>query len=114
MYLGYLGLQDRERAGREDIAPPQELFEIEPTKIVGLTIDPNRLSEIRSARVRSMGATKRRYAELEGIYDELEQAAKLHRRLRLPGARRLRALGRGDGDADRAPRRPAAAEAAVP
>jgi regulator of PEP synthase PpsR (kinase-PPPase family) len=31
-----------------------------------------------------MGATKRRYAELEEIYAELEQAARLHRRLRCP------------------------------
>ena len=99
MYLGYLGYKTANVPVVKDIAAPQELFEIEPAKIVGLTIDPNRLSEIRSARVRSMGATKRRYAELEGIYDELEQAAKLHRRLALPGTRRLRALGRGDGDA---------------
>ena len=84
MYLGYLGYKTANVPVVKDIAAPQELFEIEPAKIVGLTIDPNRLSEIRSARVRSMGATKRRYAELEGIYDELEQAAKLHRRLRCP------------------------------
>jgi regulator of PEP synthase PpsR (kinase-PPPase family) len=31
-----------------------------------------------------MGATKRRYAELDGIYAELEQASRLHRRLRCP------------------------------
>jgi regulator of PEP synthase PpsR (kinase-PPPase family) len=31
-----------------------------------------------------MGATKRRYAELDGIYTELEQATRLHRRLGCP------------------------------
>ena len=31
-----------------------------------------------------MGASRKRYAELEAVYDELEEAAKLHRRLRCP------------------------------
>ncbi len=53
-------------------------------KIVGLTIDPNRLAEIRRARVRTMGARNRQYAELMEIYEELEQAEKLHRRLGCP------------------------------
>jgi regulator of PEP synthase PpsR (kinase-PPPase family) len=68
------------------IEPPGELFEIDRRKIVGLTIDPNRLVEIRRARVRAMGggAGNRRYAELTEIYEELEQAATLHRRLRCP------------------------------
>jgi regulator of PEP synthase PpsR (kinase-PPPase family) len=84
MYLGYLGYKTANVPVVRDIAPPQELFEIDPAKIVGLTIDANRLVEIRSARVRSMGATKRRYAELDEIYAELEQASRLHRRLRCP------------------------------
>ncbi|HWN20994.1 MAG TPA: kinase/pyrophosphorylase, partial [Gaiellaceae bacterium] len=36
------------------------------------------------ARVRSMGATNRRYAEMLEIYEELEQAEELHRRLACP------------------------------
>jgi [pyruvate, water dikinase]-phosphate phosphotransferase / [pyruvate, water dikinase] kinase len=84
MYLGYLGYKTANVPVVRDIAPPQELFEIDPAKIVGLTIDASRLAEIRSARVRSMGATKRRYAELEEIYAELEQASRLHRRLGCP------------------------------
>src|SRR5439155_393334 len=68
------------------IAPPAELFEIDRAKVVGLTIDPDRLAEIRRARVRAMGAPgrNRQYAELAEIYEELEQAKKLHRRLRCP------------------------------
>ncbi|HSJ93715.1 MAG TPA: kinase/pyrophosphorylase, partial [Gaiellaceae bacterium] len=46
--------------------------------------DADRLLEIRTARVRSMGAPRRRYAELEAIYSELEEAKKIHRRLRCP------------------------------
>ncbi len=36
------------------------------------------------ARVRSMGSPRRRYAELESIYSELEEAAALHRKLGCP------------------------------
>ena len=63
---------------------PPVLFEIDPAKIVGLTIDAERLLEIRTVRVRSMGAPRRRYAELEEIYAELEEASALHRRLGCP------------------------------
>ena len=66
------------------ITPPPELFEVDPLKIVGLTIDAERLGEIRTARVRGMGGENRRYAELLEIYEELDVAAALHRRLGCP------------------------------
>ena len=70
----------------KSIEAPKELFDIDARKIVGLTIDPNRLAEIRRARIRTMGsgARNRRYAELMEIYDELDQAKKLHRKLGCP------------------------------
>ena len=66
------------------IDPTPELFAIDPSKVVGLTIGAERLAEIRAARVRQMGAPNRRYTELHEIYDELEQAAAIHRRLGCP------------------------------
>jgi [pyruvate, water dikinase]-phosphate phosphotransferase / [pyruvate, water dikinase] kinase len=86
IYLGYLGYKAANVPVVKAIAPPKELAEVDPTKIVGLTIDPNRLAEIRRARVRTMGggARNRQYAELMEIYEELEQAAKLHRKLGCP------------------------------
>jgi regulator of PEP synthase PpsR (kinase-PPPase family) len=86
IYLGYLGHKAANVPVVKGIAPPPELFEIDQTRIVGLTIDPNRLVEIRRARVRAMGAParNRKYAELVEIYEELEQAEKLHRRLGCP------------------------------
>src|SRR5881227_1290177 len=86
IYLGYLGHKAANVPVVKGIAPPKELFEIDQRKVVGLTIDPNRLVEIRRARVRAMGAPgrNRQYAELAEIYDELEEAKKLHRRLRCP------------------------------
>ena len=84
IYLGYLGHKAANVPVVRGIDLPQELFEIDPAKVVGLTIDAERLLDIRTARVKSMGASKKRYAELEVIYSELEQAAALHRRLGCP------------------------------
>ncbi len=84
IYLGYLGHKVANVPIVKGIAPPQELFEIDGRKIVGLTIDAKRLAEIRSVRARSLGGATRQYAELLEIYEELEQAEALHRRLACP------------------------------
>ena len=84
IYLGYLGQKAANVPIVKGIKPPPELFEIDPLKIVGLTIDAERLAEIRAARARGMGGKNRQYAEMLEIYDELEEAAALHRRLGCP------------------------------
>jgi hypothetical protein len=66
------------------IEPPAELFAINQAKVVGLTIDANRLAEIRHARARSFGGTARQYSELVKIYEELAQAEVIHRKLGCP------------------------------
>ncbi|MEX2212295.1 MAG: pyruvate, water dikinase regulatory protein [Gaiellaceae bacterium] len=83
IYLGYLGHKTANVPIVKDIAPPPELFRVPAAKIVGLTIHADRLAEIRDVRARSMGASKK-YAELLEVYDELEEAAKVHRRLGCP------------------------------
>jgi regulator of PEP synthase PpsR (kinase-PPPase family) len=84
MYLGYLGYKAANVPVVRGIDPPPEIFEIDPVKIVGLTIDAERLADIRTARVRTMGAPRRRYAGLEEIYQELDEATTVHRRLGCP------------------------------
>ena len=84
IYLGYLGYKAANVPIVAGIEPPPELFEIDPSKIVGLTIAADRLLDIRTLRVRSMGAPRKRYAELESIYAELEEAAAIQRRLGCP------------------------------
>jgi regulator of PEP synthase PpsR (kinase-PPPase family) len=86
IYLGYLGYKAANVPVVKGIEPPPALHDIDPRKIVGVTIDPNRLVEIRRARVRTMGAgaRSRQYAELMEIYEELDQATKLHRKLGCP------------------------------
>src|SRR5919201_4567204 len=84
IYLGYLGYKTANVPIVRGIEPPKELFEIDQTKVVGLTIDASRLAEIRQERARRMGGSQRAYAELVGIYYELEQAEAVHRRLGCP------------------------------
>src|SRR2546423_14392776 len=84
IYLGYLGHKVANVPIVKGIEPPKELYELDPAKIVGLTIHADRLAEIRRARVRNLGANNRRYAELTEIYDELEEATAVQRRLGCP------------------------------
>jgi regulator of PEP synthase PpsR (kinase-PPPase family) len=84
IYLGYLGHKTANIPVVKGIEPPAELFTVDPAKIVGLTIDAERLADIRRVRVRNMGGSNRNYAELVGIYEELDEAAALHRRLGCP------------------------------
>ena len=83
IYLGYLGWKAANVPLVKGIEPPAELFHVPPAKIVGLTIDAQRLSEIRGERIRWMRGD-RRYASLVEIYEELEYAAQVHRRLGCP------------------------------
>jgi [pyruvate, water dikinase]-phosphate phosphotransferase / [pyruvate, water dikinase] kinase len=83
IYLGYLGYKTANVPIVRGIEPPAELFEVEPSKIVGLTIDAEALHEIRTERARHMRGPKR-YAELLEIYEELDQAEAIHRRLGCP------------------------------
>jgi [pyruvate, water dikinase]-phosphate phosphotransferase / [pyruvate, water dikinase] kinase len=83
IYLGYLGYRAANVPLVKGIEPPAELFEIDQSRIVGLTIDAQRLSDIRGERVRWMRGD-RKYADLVEIYDELEYAEQVHRRLGCP------------------------------
>jgi regulator of PEP synthase PpsR (kinase-PPPase family) len=84
MYLGYQGYKTANVPVVRGIEPPPALFSVEPARIVGLTIDAERLADIRRVRARAMGSPKRSYADLVEIYEELDQAAALHRRLGCP------------------------------
>jgi len=84
MYLGYLGYKTANVPIVKGIDPPAELFHVDPTKLVGLTIEAARLREIRRQRAARLGGNQRTYAQLVEIYEELEQADAIHRRLGCP------------------------------
>jgi regulator of PEP synthase PpsR (kinase-PPPase family) len=86
MYLGYLGQKTANVPLVRGIKPPPQLFRVDRWRIVGLTIDPERLATIRGRRVRAAGARGRAgaYAEVADIYEELEEARQIHHRLGCP------------------------------
>ncbi|MBI4219557.1 MAG: kinase/pyrophosphorylase [Chloroflexi bacterium] len=84
IYLGYLGYKAANVPIVIGIDPPDELWQIDSAKVLGLTIQPERLAEIRSQRVRNLRGDRGRYARLSDIVAELEYAARIHRRLGCP------------------------------
>ncbi|HEX4519911.1 MAG TPA: pyruvate, water dikinase regulatory protein [Gaiellaceae bacterium] len=83
IYLGYLGWKATNVPLVKGIDPPPELFEVNPARVVGLTIEARRLAEIRSERIVLMGGD-RRYADLNEVYEDLEHAALIHKRIGCP------------------------------
>lgn len=86
MYLGYLGYRTSNIPLVRGINPPDQLFQVDRWKIVGLTLDPERLKEIRQKRVRALGGHRQGdgYTELVGIYDELDEVGSIQRKLGCP------------------------------
>ena len=84
IYLGYLGYKAANVPIVRGIEPPQELWEVEPGRVVGLTIDAETLSEIRTERIRNMRGRRTGYSALVEVYEELEYAEQIHRRLGCP------------------------------
>jgi regulator of PEP synthase PpsR (kinase-PPPase family) len=84
IYLGYLGYRAANVPIVLGIEPPAELWEVDRARVVGVTLQPELLAEIRQRRVRQMRGSTRSYAELAEIYEELEHAEAIHRRLGCP------------------------------
>lgn len=87
LYLGYVGYKTVNVPLVPGIAPPKELFEIDRWRIVGLTIDAERLLQIRSRRAKTLGGYGTKdggYADLAKIYDELDEVGRIQRQLGCP------------------------------
>ncbi|TDQ41726.1 pyruvate, water dikinase regulatory protein [Aureibacillus halotolerans] len=55
-----------------EISPPAELFKVAPSKCIGLTIQPEKLNDIRKERLKSLGLRENAgYADPERIHKEL-------------------------------------------
>jgi hypothetical protein len=80
-YLAHLGWKVANVPLVLGIDPPRELFQVDSKRIVGLYIDPQRLVELRLARLRHLGQDPRAaYADIEEIEEELRYAKVLFRR----------------------------------
>ncbi|RLB67507.1 MAG: kinase/pyrophosphorylase [Deltaproteobacteria bacterium] len=81
IYLAHRGWKVANVPLVKGIDPPSQLFEVDPKRIVALVIDPQRLGEVRAARLRNLGQDPRAaYADYEEIEEELKFARKFYRR----------------------------------
>ncbi len=65
------------------IDPPPELLKVDPSRVAGLIIEPQRLHEMRAARLVNMGQNPRtEYADYERIEEEIRAARRLFRKQR--------------------------------
>jgi hypothetical protein len=63
------------------IEPPPELLSLDPRRVAGLIIEPQRLSEMRAARLVNMKQNPRtEYADYDRIEEEIRAAKRLFRR----------------------------------
>ncbi|RLP07155.1 pyruvate, water dikinase regulatory protein [Propionibacterium australiense] len=86
IYLGYAGYKTVNVPIVPGIAPPPQLRAIDRWRIVGLTIDAERLLQIRTRRVKGLGGfgQKDGYSDLLSIYDELDEVGQVQRSLGCP------------------------------
>lgn len=87
MYLGYLGYKTANIPLVPGLPVPDQLHEVERWKIVGLSIDPERLQQIRGRRVRAMGSIgvhRDGYTDLVKIFDELDEIGQVQRSFGCP------------------------------
>jgi len=81
MYMAMLGWKVPNVPLAMAVTPPDELFQIERERVIGLTIDPDKLLQHRQHRQQSLGVSgKSDYNNLAKLYDELDYARKIFRR----------------------------------
>jgi len=80
-YLGYSGVRAANVPLVPDQEPPPELLELDPRRVIGLTINPHRLATLREERIRSWGMRLHdEYGEKRQIAQELRAANALMER----------------------------------
>jgi hypothetical protein len=67
------------------VEPPRELFQLPAGRVIGLTVKPSLLTEIRTSRLASLGLPPESgYADAMKIQQELDFAEEVFRKLRCP------------------------------
>jgi regulator of PEP synthase PpsR (kinase-PPPase family) len=80
-YLAVMGWKVANVPLVPEIPIPESLFSLDPRRVIGLTVEPDQLSEYRSRRQQGLGAPgPSSYADPRAIYDEVEEALKTFRK----------------------------------
>jgi len=82
IYLAYRGWRVANVPIILGIDPPSQLFDLPHRRVVGLIINPERLAELRQARVQKMGTRTLGYADIEHIRQEIAYAYQIFERRR--------------------------------
>lgn len=82
MYLAHQGIMVANLPLVPEVEPPEELYWIDPAKIIGLVIDPNQLREIRQERLKALGLDdSANYVSVERIEEELVYARRIMKKI---------------------------------
>ncbi|MEG1478948.1 MAG: pyruvate, water dikinase regulatory protein, partial [Clostridiales bacterium] len=83
MYLAHKNIKAANLPIVPEVPIPDVIFQVPREKIFGLTINPKNLNEIRTQRLKIMGAEKieSNYADASRLQEELDFAKKLYRRI---------------------------------
>jgi regulator of PEP synthase PpsR (kinase-PPPase family) len=85
MYLAHKRIKAANIPLVPEVGPPEELYRLPPGKVVGLTISPNLLNEIRLERLKALGLTADAdYANMKRILMELEYAEEIMKKIGCP------------------------------
>lgn len=85
IYLGTLGWKVANVPLVVGIDPPEELFAIDPRRVVGLTIDPNSLQTFRYQRQDRLRLDRSSsYSDLDALVEEIQYARRICQRGRFP------------------------------
>ncbi len=83
MYLAHKGIMVANVPLVPEVPPPDELFQLDPNRVVGLLIKPENLVKIRSERLKVLGLDPESssYASWERVVEELEGARAVMRKV---------------------------------
>jgi regulator of PEP synthase PpsR (kinase-PPPase family) len=82
IYLAYRGWRVANVPLMLGVEPPPQLFELPRRRVVGLIVRPERLAELRQARVEHLGVTALGYADLDFIRQEVAYSYQVFERRR--------------------------------
>jgi regulator of PEP synthase PpsR (kinase-PPPase family) len=85
MYLAHKRIKVANFPLVPEIKPPEELFQIDRSKIIGLVIQPEQLNQIRFERLKTLGLRgQASYADPGRILEEMEYASAIMKKLGCP------------------------------
>ena len=85
MYLAYKNIKAANVPLVPEVPVPEELFNVSPKKIIGLTANPIKLNEIRQERLKALGLrNEANYASVDRILSELDYAEILMKKIGCP------------------------------